>query len=169
MAGVGKLSFTVWPVYVGAANDRGEEPISSFDYGRGMIHWDIMPNGELVGRSKILVPAGDWNYILYCQHPTQPIITAAQKLDHPLVLPVAGEITLDCITEKDINPLLTPEQKETIRQRLANSRNEGLFTPPSIQGSVELQGHNGGANWGSSAGFMHWPVCRKTSSGLASF
>jgi len=54
-------------------------------------------------------------------------------------------------TEKDINPLLTPEQKETLRQRLASSRNEGLFTPPSIQGSIELPGHNGGANWGSSA------------------
>ena len=54
-------------------------------------------------------------------------------------------------TEKDINPLLTPEQKETLRQRLASSRNEGLFTPPSVQGSIELPGHNGGANWGSSA------------------
>src|SRR5262245_49867164 len=54
-------------------------------------------------------------------------------------------------TEKDINPLLTPEQKEAVRQRLKESRNEGLFTPPSIKGSVELPGHNGGANWGSSA------------------
>jgi quinoprotein glucose dehydrogenase len=34
---------------------------------------------------------------------------------------------------------------------LRNSRNEGLFTPPSLQGSIEMPGHNGGANWGSSA------------------
>ena len=54
-------------------------------------------------------------------------------------------------TEKDINPFLTPEQKEAVRQRLRDSRNEGLFTPPSMKGSIELPGHNGGANWGSSA------------------
>lgn len=54
-------------------------------------------------------------------------------------------------TEKDINPFLTPEQKTAAIQRLRGSRNEGLFTPPSLQGSVELPGHNGGANWGSSA------------------
>ncbi len=54
-------------------------------------------------------------------------------------------------TEKDINPLLTDAQKEAARQLLQNSRNEGLFTPPSMKGTVELPGHNGGANWGSSA------------------
>ena len=30
-------------------------------------------------------------------------------------------------------------------------RNEGLFTPPSLAGSIQMPGHNGGANWGSSA------------------
>jgi quinoprotein glucose dehydrogenase len=54
-------------------------------------------------------------------------------------------------TEKDINPFLTPEQKDAARQRLSAARNEGLFTPPSMKGSIELPGHNGGANWGSSA------------------
>ena len=54
-------------------------------------------------------------------------------------------------TEKDVNPLMTPEQQETVRQRLKDSRNEGLFTPPSMRGSISLPGHNGGANWGSSA------------------
>src|SRR5262249_46119290 len=54
-------------------------------------------------------------------------------------------------TEKDINPLLTSEQQEAARQRLRDSRNEGLFTPPSLRGTIELPGHNGGANWGSSA------------------
>src|SRR5262249_28391458 len=54
-------------------------------------------------------------------------------------------------TEKDINPLLTTEQQEGARQRLRDSRNEGLFTPPSLRGTIELPGHNGGANWASSA------------------
>jgi glucose dehydrogenase len=54
-------------------------------------------------------------------------------------------------TEKDINPFLTPELKADALQRLRDSRNEGLFTPPSMRGTIELPGHNGGANWGSSA------------------
>jgi glucose dehydrogenase len=54
-------------------------------------------------------------------------------------------------TEKDINPFMTPQQQEQVRQRLKDSRNEGLFTPPSMRGSIQLPGHNGGANWGSAA------------------
>jgi glucose dehydrogenase len=51
-------------------------------------------------------------------------------------------------TEKDINPLATEAEQASIRELLANSRNEGLFTPPSSRGSISAPGHNGGANWG---------------------
>src|SRR6516162_6200302 len=71
--------------------------------------------------------------------PTQPVPTKPR--------PFARQ----SFTEKDINPFLTPEQKDAARQRLSAARNEGLFTPPSMKGSIELPGHNGGANWGSSA------------------
>ena len=54
-------------------------------------------------------------------------------------------------TEKDINPYLPEAEKELLRQRLRSVRNEGVFTPPSLEGSIQLPGHNGGANWGSSA------------------
>jgi len=54
-------------------------------------------------------------------------------------------------TEKDINPFLPKDEQDTLRERLRTSRNEGLFTPPSFQGSIEMPGHNGGANWASSA------------------
>ena len=40
---------------------------------------------------------------------------------------------------------------EAARAAARRSRNEGLFTPPSLQGTIEMPGHNGGANWGSSA------------------
>ena len=50
-------------------------------------------------------------------------------------------------TEKDINPFLPQAEKDYLRERLRNSRNEGVFTPPSLQGSVSMPGHNGGANW----------------------
>ena len=71
--------------------------------------------------------------------PTQPFPT---KL---------APFAVQSFTEKDINPFLPKDEQETLRQRLRNSRNEGLFTPPSFQGSIEMPGHNGGANWASSA------------------
>src|SRR5687767_5269571 len=54
-------------------------------------------------------------------------------------------------TEKDINPYLPKEAQDELRTRLRSYRNEGLFTPPSIEGSVQMPGHNGGANFGTSA------------------
>lgn len=54
-------------------------------------------------------------------------------------------------TEKDINPYLPQAEQDAWKERLKNSRNEGLFTPPSLQGSIQIPGNNGGANWGSSA------------------
>jgi glucose dehydrogenase len=52
-------------------------------------------------------------------------------------------------TEKDVNPFLPPAEIEAMKARLRNARNEGLYTPPSIRGSISMPGHNGGANWGS--------------------
>jgi len=54
-------------------------------------------------------------------------------------------------TEKDVNPYLPGAEQDCIRQLLRESRNEGLFTPPSLQGTIQMPGNNGGANWGSSA------------------
>ena len=54
-------------------------------------------------------------------------------------------------TEADINPHISAEDQAKIKEILRASRNEGLFTPPSMQGTIMLPGHNGGANWGSSA------------------
>jgi glucose dehydrogenase len=71
--------------------------------------------------------------------PTQPIPSAPP--------PFARQ----SFTEKDINPYLTADEQASVREQIRNSRNEGVFTPPSLKGSIELPGHNGGANWGSSA------------------
>ncbi len=51
-------------------------------------------------------------------------------------------------TEKDIDPFATETEQAAIREVLMNSRNEGLFTPPSLRGTISMPGHNGGANWG---------------------
>ena len=53
-------------------------------------------------------------------------------------------------TEKDINPYISDDEKAKVREELQTWRNEGLFTPPSLKGTVEMPGNNGGANWGSS-------------------
>jgi quinoprotein glucose dehydrogenase len=55
------------------------------------------------------------------------------------------------ITERDISPLI-PEAEQTMwRERLRNSRNEGIFTPPSFKGTVTAPGVGGGASWGTAA------------------
>ncbi len=54
-------------------------------------------------------------------------------------------------TEKDINPYLPAAEREAIAARMKTLRNEGLFTPPSFEGSISLPGHNGGANFQTSA------------------
>jgi quinoprotein glucose dehydrogenase len=55
-------------------------------------------------------------------------------------------------TADDINPYLPAAEQAEIRENFANVwRQEGPYTPPSIDGTVMLPGHNGGTNWGGSA------------------
>jgi glucose dehydrogenase len=54
-------------------------------------------------------------------------------------------------TEADINPHISAEDQAKVREFLRSARNEGLYTPPSLQGTVMMPGHNGGTNWGGSA------------------
>ena len=54
-------------------------------------------------------------------------------------------------TEADINPYVPAADQEAIREVLRTARNEGLFTPPSLRGSISLPGHNGGTSWGGTA------------------
>ena len=46
---------------------------------------------------------------------------------------------------------LTPFDRADCRERLAALRNEGVFTPPSLRGSLQFPGVAGGINWGSAA------------------
>jgi quinoprotein glucose dehydrogenase len=55
------------------------------------------------------------------------------------------------ITEKDINPYLPAAERQAIVERFRTLRNDGLFTPPSFEGSISMPGHNGGANFATSA------------------
>ena len=55
-------------------------------------------------------------------------------------------------TADDINPyILTAEERDTWKTRIANARNDGLFTPPALKDTVSIPGAQGGANWGCTA------------------
>jgi quinoprotein glucose dehydrogenase len=46
---------------------------------------------------------------------------------------------------------LTPEDREACRKEIAGLRNDGIFTPPSVNGSLHIPGNVGGMNWSGSA------------------
>jgi quinoprotein glucose dehydrogenase len=70
--------------------------------------------------------------------PTQPFPTIPPPL-HPSVL-----------TPEDAWGL-TPWDRGLCRDKIAASRSEGIFTPPTLAGSVQFPGVAGGFNWGSLA------------------
>ena len=43
---------------------------------------------------------------------------------------------------------VTPGDRSGCRNAIAGARNEGIFTPPSLQGTLEYPGYAGGTNWG---------------------
>jgi quinoprotein glucose dehydrogenase len=45
----------------------------------------------------------------------------------------------------------TPELRKWCREKIQSLRNDGLFTPPSYQGTLGFPGNIGGVNWGSAA------------------
>jgi quinoprotein glucose dehydrogenase len=46
---------------------------------------------------------------------------------------------------------ITPLDRYLCRRRIAALRSEGIFTPPSLEGSIIFPGNAGGTNWGSLA------------------
>jgi quinoprotein glucose dehydrogenase len=66
--------------------------------------------------------------------PTQPFPDAAFRLTAES-LPAADAFGL------------TPEAREQCRAWIASLRSDGIFTPPSLKGSVHFPGTLGGANW----------------------
>ncbi|HEX3437831.1 MAG TPA: pyrroloquinoline quinone-dependent dehydrogenase [Pseudacidobacterium sp.] len=49
----------------------------------------------------------------------------------------------------------TPEDREKCRAEISGLRNEGIFTPPSVKGSLAIPGHIGGMTW---SGYSFDPV-----------
>jgi len=68
--------------------------------------------------------------------PTQPFPTRPPPL-HPHALP-----------EEDVWGL-TPIDRAECRKLVASLRNDGIFTPPSYEGTIVFPGLGGGVNWGA--------------------
>jgi len=72
--------------------------------------------------------------------PTQPIPT--------VVPPFARQK----FTADEVDPYIAdPKEREKIKELVAASRNEGIYTPPSLGNTMEMPGNNGGSNWGTGA------------------
>lgn len=54
-------------------------------------------------------------------------------------------------TVDDLSPYLGDADREKFRAAILGARNEGMFTPPSRRGTIQMPGNNGGANWGGAA------------------
>jgi quinoprotein glucose dehydrogenase len=68
--------------------------------------------------------------------PTQPVPTSPAPFMRQLV------------TEKDINPLLPDSSYNDVKKRWASYKNDNMFNPPSLQGTVVFPGLDGGGEWG---------------------
>jgi quinoprotein glucose dehydrogenase len=54
-------------------------------------------------------------------------------------------------TVKDLSPFMPPEERARFSEEIQNAHNQGLFTPPGLQNTIEMPGNNGGANFGGAA------------------
>jgi len=54
-------------------------------------------------------------------------------------------------TVDDLSPYLSDADRTRFRDAILAARNEGMFTPPSRRGTIQMPGNNGGANWGGAA------------------
>jgi quinoprotein glucose dehydrogenase len=72
--------------------------------------------------------------------PTQPIPTAPPPFSRQK------------FTADDVNPhILSPEERDAFKQRVAKARYEGPFTPIGFEEVLHMPGNQGGSNWGSTA------------------
>ena len=80
-----------------------------------------------------------------CRRPT----CRASELADAAVPDQAGAVRAPVVHREGHQPVPAGGRAGGDGERLRSARNEGLFTPPSLRGTIQMPGHNGGANWGS--------------------
>lgn len=72
-----------------------------------------------------------------------------EKLSPTQPFPVAPEPFMrQTFADKDINPLLSAEEYNEVKKRLATYKYGNMYNPPSLQGTVIFPGLDGGGEWG---------------------
>ena len=105
MSGQGRLAVTVWPVYIGAAMAGATPPFTINEphnggYQRGTIIWTPVPDArQVIGRARITLPPGTYDWFLYFHHPTRPQLCGMVQMDHPLYC-------TEPLTYLDVDPII---------------------------------------------------------------
>lgn len=80
----------IWPTYIGLALEGTTPPFSINEphnggYQRGQIIWTPVPDErQVIGRARIMCPAGDYTHFVYFRHPTRPQACGVVKMAHPV-------------------------------------------------------------------------------------
>jgi hypothetical protein len=94
----GRLSVTVWPVYLGLAKAQSaqmiREPTEHRDYERGQIDWFDLVKG--VGRARVWIPKGIYTHIIFCMGPRENVI-GVNQMEHPQIFDRSGAVDVDPI------------------------------------------------------------------------
>jgi len=104
----GTLSFVVWPVYIGAALEGTTPPFSIDEpinggYQRGTILWTpVDDRRQVIGRARILLPAGTYTHFVYFHHPTKRQACGVMQMDHPFVCTELTVLDVDPIENQDL-------------------------------------------------------------------
>jgi hypothetical protein len=108
----GTLQMQVWPSHVGVCDRHpglppaaDGEPLHDDDYVRGQIHWASEKIGgveQIVGRTFVQVPPGEYTHIAFFSGPTGLNMVGASQLEQPLRITESGQIEVYPIT----NPAL---------------------------------------------------------------
>jgi hypothetical protein len=103
------LQAILWPVYVGVSHGHPggvtgacpmNEPWGHPDYERGQITWErqpptlLFPEGEILGRALIRVPAGIWTHWVFCSGFQQAALMDCTQMDFPTALQQATIVDL---------------------------------------------------------------------------
>lgn len=83
--------------------------------------------------------------------PTQGAVSG-EKLSPTQPFPVLPKpFVRQKMTEKDLNTLVSDSSYQDIRKRFRSYRSEGIYTPPTVKGTIILPGYDGGGEWGGPA------------------
>ena len=109
----------------------------------------------------VLVPTKSNQLFLLHRETGQPLFPVEERRVATSTVP--GEVTWPTQPFSSLPPLgpqsfsaeqawgPTPADREACREKIAGLRNEGMFTPPSLEGTLLYPSHNGGAEWGGAA------------------